>query len=169
MHSSSGRTLARYARRSGDDASWREPHHDRRRARRLSAHRWRRRPCAAGIMPFSWLRSPAEPACTAHQRPLRLLCVWCLGLPGLAAATKPKPTVRAPRWDNTRSNKLSQEKASSGKSLMQDHVFSTRCTFCSLPPRRSFRESGRAPFSGDGLEHHCRSQLERQKHQPTSD
>jgi hypothetical protein len=78
---------------------------------------------------------------------------------GLAAAAKPKPTVRASRCENTSSGKLSQEDASSGKILMNDYVFSTRRKFWFLPPRRSFRESCRARLSRDGVEHHRRSQL----------
>ena len=45
-------------------------------------------------------------------------------LDGLAAAAKPKPTVRALRRENTRSNQLSREEASSGKVVMKDRVFS---------------------------------------------
>ena len=51
---------------------------------------------------------------------------------GLAAAAKPKPTVRA-RDERTRSCKLSQEGASSGKTRIKAAVFSTRVSsvlFC---------------------------------------
>jgi hypothetical protein len=78
---------------------------------------------------------------------------------GLAAAPKRNPTVRALQWENTRSSKLSQEEASSGKIVMKDHLFSMCCKFCPLPPRRSFRESCRAPLSRNGGEHHRRSLL----------
>jgi hypothetical protein len=78
---------------------------------------------------------------------------------GLAAAGKPKPTGRVPRRESTRSCQLSREEASSGKIVMKDHVFSMRCTFWALPPRRSFRESCRAQLSRDGGEHHRRSPL----------
>jgi len=87
------------------------------------------------------------------------LCSGDIGLDGLAAAAQPKPTVRASRWENTRSWKLSQEEASSGKILMKDRVFSTHCRSLSLPPRCSFRESYREQLSRDGEEHHRRSQL----------
>src|SRR5262249_48539288 len=46
-------------------------------------------------------------------------------LPGLAAAAKPKPTVRALRRGNTRRSRLSREEASLGKILIKHHVFST--------------------------------------------
>ena len=64
------------------------------------------------------------------------------------------------RW----SRKLSQENASSGKIWMQNNVFSSDCTFCSLPPRHSSRESGRAPLSQNGVKHCRKSQLHWQKH-----
>ena len=53
---------------------------------------------------------------------------------GLAAAVKPKPTVRALWRENTRSNQLSREEVSSGKIVMHSNVFSTRCT-CDLSDR----------------------------------
>jgi hypothetical protein len=43
---------------------------------------------------------------------------------GLAAALKPKPTVRAPWCENLKSNPLSREKVSSGKMLRRGYVFS---------------------------------------------
>jgi hypothetical protein len=78
---------------------------------------------------------------------------------GLAAALKPKPTVRVPRGESTRRSTLSREEASSGKILMKDHVFSMRCKFCPLSPKRSFRESCRAQLSRSGVKQHRRSQL----------
>jgi hypothetical protein len=90
-------------------------------------------------------------ACTSHCGCGQPTMVY-----GLAAAAKPKPTVRALWRGNTRSSQLSREDTSSGKIVMKDHVFSTRCTFWSLLPRHSFRESCRAQLSREDVEYHCR-------------
>ncbi len=60
---------------------------------------------------------------------------------GLAAATKPKPTVRAPREENVRHSQLSREQTSSGKFLIRDDLFSKTCGRHSLSLRHIFRES----------------------------
>lgn len=72
-----------------------------------------------------------------------LWLIGCTSVPlfGLAAAAKPKPTVRAPQGENARRTELSREYASSGKILVRGFVFSKTCELCSFPSSHHFRES----------------------------
>src|SRR5262249_27161978 len=68
---------------------------------------------------------------------------WACSIANGTAAV-PKPTVRTPRGENTRSNTLSQEDISSGKMLRRGFVFSKTCELYALPLSHPFWESCRA-------------------------
>jgi hypothetical protein len=74
---------------------------------------------------------------------------------GLAAAAKPKPTVRALWRENTRSSQLSREEAFSGKMRRRDDVFTRACGLSALPSSPSFWEScGTRPSPEGAAPHH---------------